>query len=301
LRDFRTEELAPLELAVDGWRLLAGRPNSQAFLVLRLLGMLATVDAGSGRPLHRRLPAHRLALAFAAAADERDRLLADPSHMSASVEDLLTPQALEQLAEKVLRQPLTPAETEPSRRPDGDTVAVVAADDEGRSVSLIQSLFHGFGSMILEPRTGILLHDRGACFSLDPASPNVLAPGKRPLHTLSPVLAEGSDARRLVVGTMGGHEQPQILTQVFSRLLDGESAQDAVGRPRFTVGAWDEWDTPDTLNIESDLDPVMLHELGEYPGPRVVVDPLAARVGHAQAIAVTPAGFDTGSDPRADG
>jgi gamma-glutamyltranspeptidase/glutathione hydrolase len=301
LHDFRVEELAPLKITVAGWRLQAGRPNSQAFLVLRLLGMLDSVDASSDTPLHRRLPAHRLALAFDAAASERDRLLADPHHMTESVEELLTPDALRALADEVMSLPLTARNAPISERPDGDTVAVVAADDEGRSVSLIQSLFHGFGSMILEPRTGILLHDRGACFSLDPASPNVLAPGKRPLHTLSPVLAEASDTRRLVVGTMGGHEQPQILTQVMSRLIDGETAQESVGRPRFTVGAWEEWDTTDTLNVESDLDPAMLHELAEYPGPRVVVDPHDSRVGHAQAIAVTPSGFDVGTDPRADG
>ncbi len=196
----------------------------------------------------------------------------------------------------------------PSAHPDGDTVAVVAADDEGRSVSLIQSLFHGFGSLILEPTTGILMHDRGACFVLDPHSPNVLAPGKRPLHTLSPVLAqslEEPDSHRLVVGTMGGHAQPQILTQVFSRLMSGDSAQEAVGAPRFTVDPWEAEDPADMLNVETDIDPSVLDELTAYSGPRTMLPSQDSSVGHAHAIRVTGSGpdthFDTGTDPRADG
>ena len=308
LRQFSVYEDEPLQVTVDGWRVQAGRPSSQAYLVLRLLGMLDALDAAPGTPLHRRLPADQLARAFLRLSAERDRTLADRRFMTQRVEDLLTPQALQQLAHDVVADAGPTSASPASAHPDGDTVAIVAADDEGRSVSLIQSLFHGFGSLVLEPTTGILLHDRGACFVLDPASPNVLAPGKRPLHTLSPVLAEDAhapDAKRLVVGTMGGHVQPQILTQVFSHLMAGASAQDAVGRPRFVVGAWDEGDPLDALYAEDDADPDVLHELDSYSGPRHLVPPLNYRLGHAHAIGVTPSdagsGFDTGSDPRADG
>ncbi len=69
----------------------------------------------------------------------------------------------------------------------GDTIALVAADADGWGVSLIQSLYSGFGAGILEPSTGIVPHDRGACFTLEPGHPNELAPGKRPAHTLMPV------------------------------------------------------------------------------------------------------------------
>lgn len=310
LREFRVDEAAPLHVNVAGWQVQAGRPSSQAYLVLRLLGMLDTLDANSSdTPLHRRLPAHQLARAFLRLSEERDAILADPRFMTQSIEDLLTPAALRQLADDIIADDGSHAvASNPSAHPDGDTVAVVAADDEGRSVSLIQSLFHGFGSLILEPTTGILMHDRGACFVLDPHSPNVLAPGKRPLHTLSPVLAQSLDepaAHRLVVGTMGGHVQPQILTQVFSRLMAGDGAQDAVGAPRFTVGAWEADDPADMVNVESDIDPAVLHELDAYPGPRTRLSSHHSSVGHAHAIGVTGTGtdacFDTGSDPRADG
>jgi gamma-glutamyltranspeptidase/glutathione hydrolase len=310
LRDFRVDEAPPLSVDVDGWRVQAGRPSSQAYLLLRLLGMLDCFEApDAATALHRRLPADRLARAFLLLSEERDTILADPRYMTQSVEELLTPAALQKLADDVASTDGTGSiRGAPSAHADGDTVAVVAADDEGRSVSLIQSLFHGFGSLILEPSTGILLHDRGACFVLDPHSPNVLAPGKRPLHTLSPVLAQSvaaPDADRLVVGTMGGHVQPQILTQVFSRLMANQTAQDAVGAPRFTVGAWEAEDPVDMLNVESDAEPEMLRELDDYPGPRTMLARHDSRVGHAHAIRVsgtaTDTRFDTGSDPRSDG
>lgn len=314
LRQFGVHEDQPLQVTVDGWRVQAGRPSSQAYLVLRLLGMLDVVDGTPGTPLHRRLPAHQLARAFWRLSIERDAILADRRFMTRRIDDLLTPAALQQLASDVIDDDGTAAPASAAAaHPDGDTVAIVAADDEGRSVSLIQSLFHGFGSLVLEPTTGVLMHDRGACFVLDPASPNVLAPGKRPLHTLSPVLAEdaaSADAQRLVVGTMGGHVQPQILTQVFSRLMAGSSAQDAVGRPRFVVGPWDDGDADNTLYAEDDADPGVLRELDAYRGPRRLVPPHNYRLGHAHAIHVTATRggaaergtvFDTGTDPRADG
>ena len=298
LRDFAVTEAAPLQVTVGEWIVQAGRPSSQAYLVLRLLGMLDTVDSGEAgdraTPLHRRLPAAALARAFLRLTEERDAILADARFMTQSVEALLTPTALRQLADEILADTGDRTASAASAHPGGDTVAVVAADDEGRSISLIQSLFHGFGSLILEPATGILMHDRGACFTLDPTSPNALAPGKRPLHTLSPVLADSADSPdtdRLVVGTMGGHVQPQILAQVFSHLMAGTSAQDAVGTPRFTVGAWDEGDPVDTLHVESDIDADVLSELDAHPGPHSVLSPLDHRVGHAHAIRVSATGL----------
>lgn len=324
LREFAIEEEPPVTAEIAGWQVRAGRPNSQAYQVPRLLAMLAAVDATDGSDtaaLHRRVSAARLALAFAISQSERDAVLGDPRFMTHDVAELLTPEASAQFAERVLSTSLAERTTAtPKARPTGDTVAVVAADDEGRSVSLIQSLFNGFGSLILEPTTGLILHDRGACFVLDPASPNVLAPGKRPLHTLSPVLAESTSdtnlsdtnradtnradtnrSERLVVGTMGGHAQPQILMQVLSQLFAGASAQDAVGRPRLTVGAWQDDESADTVAWETDLDADMLGELSGYPGPHVPVAPHHSRMGHAHAIRVTASSMDVGTDPRADG
>jgi gamma-glutamyltranspeptidase/glutathione hydrolase len=305
LRDFRVEESAPLAIDVGPWRVQAGRPNSQAYLVPRLLGMLETIGGAENTPLHRRVPADRLALAFYLAQRERDAVVADPRAMTQDVEALLTPVALRDFAARVMSSSAEGLETGSStRHPTGDTVAVVAADSEGRSVSLIQSLFNGFGSLILEPATGIVMHNRGACFVLDPASPNTLAPGKRPMHTLSPVLAEAVDgSQRLAVGTMGGHGQPQILTQVLSQLFAGVGAQDAVSRARMTVGAWEDYESPDVLAYESDLDAAMVSELAAFSGNQLEVEPHHSRMGHAHAIRVHTSRWkpDVGTDPRADG
>lgn len=153
----------------------------------------------------------------------------------------------------------------------GDTVAIVAADEDGHAISLIQSVYGAFGSGIVEPRTGILLHNRGAGFSLDPASPNRLAPGKRPAHTLMPVLVRRGGEIEIVQGTMGGRAQPQINAQVLLRLLAGATAQDAVAAQRIVVDG-------DAVATEGDA------------------------VGHAQAIRrMRDGALDAGSDPRADG
>ena len=90
---------------------------------------------------------------------------------------------------------------------------------------------------------------------------------------------------------------------MLSWLLAGAAAQDAVGQPRLTVGAWEDWETADTVSWESDLDEHVVHELAQFPGPAVHVPPLDSRMGHAHAIKVAGREWhpDVGTDPRADG
>ena len=119
----------------------------------------------------------------------------------------------------------------------GDTIALVTADDEGRGVSLIQSLFDGFGAGLLEPATGVVAQNRGACFTLEPGHPNVLAGGKRPAHTLMPVVVQRAGRLEAVAGTMGGYAQPQIIAMMLVRAFDlGMHPADAVAAPRWLVG-----------------------------------------------------------------
>jgi gamma-glutamyltranspeptidase/glutathione hydrolase len=196
---------------------------------------------------------------------------------------------------------------------DGDTIACVAADSDGWAVSIIQSVYHGFGSAILEPSTGIVAHDRGACFSLDPASPNLLEGGKRPLHTLMPVMVRWEGRLAIVAGTMGGEAQPQIHAQILCRLLghagptdrdstlagpdaatDGAVAA-AVASPRWI---WDEG----VLFVEADVPDACLDALRATGMPLELLDPVDESVGHAQYIRIDPDGtLEAGTDPRADG
>jgi gamma-glutamyltranspeptidase len=167
---------------------------------------------------------------------------------------------------------------------------LVTRDAQGRAVSLIQSLYWSFGAQLIEPSTGIVLQNRGTSFSLDAGHPNVIAPGKRPAHTLMPVLVERDGALAGVLGTMGGKAQPQIHTQLLLRLLAGATAQEAVAAPRFAVAGG-------ALTIESDLIPAAATSLRATGAPVIELTPHDEELGHAHAIW----GDATGTDPRADG
>jgi gamma-glutamyltranspeptidase/glutathione hydrolase len=184
----------------------------------------------------------------------------------------------------------------------GDTIALVTADGSGMAVSLIQSLYHGFGAGILEPSTGIVAQDRGACFTLDPANANSLAPGKRPAHTLMPVMVQRGGELEVVAGTMGGSAQPQINAINLLRCLDLEMAPaDAVAAPRWLVGGMDpETDEP-FVDVEASV-PANAVEGFRRSGFTINERPdTSSDLGHSHVIRVADGGFTVGSDPRADG
>ncbi len=185
------------------------------------------------------------------------------------------------------------------RHSAGDTIALVAADAHGWAVSLIQSLWDSFGAGILEPETGIVAHDRGACFSLEAGHPNEIGPRKRPFHTLMPVLVHRDGRLAAVSGAMGGASQPQINAHnLFRAFALGMSAAEAIAAPRWTV--WSE-DVPAAW-VEG-LVPGATRDRLEETGFRVEEqDDLDEALGQAHLIVVRPDGsFDVGSDPRADG
>jgi gamma-glutamyltranspeptidase len=186
--------------------------------------------------------------------------------------------------------------------PSGDTVAIVAADDAGNSVSLIQSLFYAFGAAILDPETGILVHNRGAFFSLDPDSPNVISGGKRPAHTLMPCAVFEKDRLRAVIGTMGGSSQPQILAEVLLRLRLGDDPERAVAAPRWVVGGMNLDDPYDQILVERRAPPIAIESLESLEMPVRTLPYLDDRVGHVQLIVT---GLDgemvPASDPRSEG
>ena len=121
-------------------------------------------------------------------------------------------------------------------------------------MSLVQSLFHWFGAQILDPVTGVLLHNRGAAFSLRGDRAGRLAPRRRPPHTLMPLMAQRDGALVGVLGTMGGRVHAQIHVQVLTRLLAGQAAQAAVDAPRWIVGAMDLGQREDTIHVEAGCD-----------------------------------------------
>ena len=205
----RTDVEPVLRRTIGDEDVLTMGANSQGFSLPQIL---AAVDHMELRdPLATDAPL--LAAIFRESARDRDRYLADPAAMERPVEELLSEAHIAGLAARAAA-----ASAGPVARPhaDGDTIALVAADGSGLAVSLIQSIYFGFGSGVLEPDTGILLHNRGACFSADPDSPNALGGQAAAAHAD----AGRADARRAgawVAGTMGGHAQAQIHAQMLLR------------------------------------------------------------------------------------
>jgi oxamate amidohydrolase len=250
LAEFEPACEPPLAAAFRGWDIATSGPNSQGFFLLEALGILERLGPGLQPLAH---DARTLARIFQLAAQDRRDWLADPAAMRVTASELLEPGRLDQLAERVA-QPVRPApptgpvppaspgaagQRRPAgqqlTQPAGDTVAVVTADDSGRAVCLIQSVFHLLGSGVLEPRTGILLQNRGSAFSLRADSANRIAPRKRPAHTLMPVMVSRDNSLAWVIGTMGGTRQPQVQTQLILRLAAGATEAEALAAPRWVV------------------------------------------------------------------
>jgi gamma-glutamyltranspeptidase/glutathione hydrolase len=268
-------------------------PTSQGFAMLEALRAIERLQLDPD-PLGD--DAGTIALVHAAAARDRDRHLADPRAMRVHPSTLLDDGHIAALCEEV-RERSTRA---PQPR-GGDTAGLVTADARGTAVSLIQSLSWGFGSGILEPETGILTQNRGAGFVLDPEHPNVLEAGKRPAHTLMPVMVHREGRLAGVSGTMGGPAHPQINAASIVRAFElGMTPRDAVAAPRWLVGGMD--DVRGVVEAESG---VPESTVGQLAAAGFSVTRLGAEdssVGHAHLIRLDPDGtFEAGTDPRADG
>jgi gamma-glutamyltranspeptidase len=299
LRGFRPEVTEPLTGAFGTVDVLTSPPNSSGVLVLQALAGLEA--SGASDPLGG--DAGLLAGLFAIGDGDRARLLGDQRAVgfdrAAWLGDERIADALAEARAAAAGAPghVTRASFAP---PGGDTAAVVAVDDDGRAVSLIQSLFHWFGAQILDPVTGVLLHNRGAAFALDRDAAGALRPGLRPPHTLMPILVQRDGALLGALGTMGGRVHAQIHVQVLAALLGGATAQAAVDAPRFIVGAMDTGQREDTVHIELSCSPAALDALRRATPDQTPVPRGSDLLGHAQAIWLDPK-LSAGSDFRADG
>ena len=288
-----------LGLDVWGHRLWTVPPPSQGYLTLAGAWIAEGLDLPDDTDDPRW--AHLLVEAAIEAAHDRPAVLHDAADgASLLAAELLGPR----------RDRIDPARTSerPRRRwDDGDTTYLCVVDGERTGVSLIQSNASGFGSWLVEPSTGINLHNRGLGFSLEEGHPAELAPGRRPPHTLSPALVTREDgALAATIGTMGGDGQPQILLQLLARILRGDqspAAAIAAGRwvLRGPVTGFDTWTAQDgpILQIEGNAPADWADELGRL-GHRVErVAPFDSAFGHAHVIVTEPSGLLAGAaDPR---
>jgi gamma-glutamyltranspeptidase/glutathione hydrolase len=274
----------PISERVGGVDIVTSPPNTQGFALLRTLRALTT--EATSDPLGR--DAARLAELFWDANRVRSALLADPDVAPVAIEDLLAAPA-----------PSGPELT--TGVASGDTVGLVAVSDDGWAVSLVQSVFWAFGAAILDPATGVLFQNRGTSFSLDPTHPAAFGGGRRPPHTLMPVLAVRDGALAFALGTMGGQAQAQIHTHLLLRLLAGASPIEATSAPRWVVGAQEDGDGPRTVTVESDVAGPARASLAASGFDVTIVPPRSETLGHSNVIAVRAGGYDAASDPRSDG
>jgi gamma-glutamyltranspeptidase len=271
-------------------------PNSQGFVLLQILAMIERLEIDPD-PLGP--DAVTLAEIARTTGIDRDRHNADPAHLRFPVGGFLDDGHVAALCEEV-RSRTAPDVAVPIA---GDTVALAAADAEGRAVSLIQSLSSGFGSGILEPSTGMILHDRGQGFSLDPDSPNVLAGGKRPAHTLMPVLVLRDERLAAVTGTMGGGAQPQINAATICRTFDlGMSPAETLDAPRYLVGGMDFPVGERFVEAEVRVPEDVRRALANAGHRITLLGDVDEGVGHAHLIRVADDGsLEAAADPRSDG
>ena len=211
------------------------------------------------------------------------------------VDDLLSDRHAE-----TLRAAIDPeralAELPPSRLPaHADTVYLTVVDRDRTAVSFINSLYHSFGSGLVGPKSGVMLHNRGSAFVVDPDHPNCIAPGKRPMHTIIPGMLAKDGRAVMPFGVMGGHYQAAGHAHLLSNLLDyGLDLQEAIDLPR--VFAEPEGPVQVESGVPADAVEGLKrrgHKIGAPDRP----------IGGAQAIRIDwESGVLTGaSEPRKDG
>jgi gamma-glutamyltranspeptidase / glutathione hydrolase len=300
-----TEVYTPLSTTYRGLTVHETRPPSQGFLVLEMLNIIeqddiASMGFGSAEAIHLMVEAKKLAFA------DRIAHMGDPRHVDAPTDELISKAYAadrRRLIDRARAQNAVPAGM--PRGVAADTTYLCAVDGKGNAASFIHTLFAGMGSGVTVPGTGIVLTNRGAAFSLDPAHPNAMQPGKRTMHTLNCYALTQGDELVLVGGTPGADSQPQWNVQTLTNLYDfGMNVQQAVEAPRWvsTPGTQPAtWNDEYVLQLEEGFDPETVAGL-ERLGHTIQMAPLGLG-GHVQLIRRDPqSGVLFGaSDPRGDG
>ena len=242
----------PITTNYHGYDVYEFPPNTQGFAVLEMLNILEVCAPKLGVDLARagpRNPAywHLLVEAKKLAYADLYAYNADPGFVAVPVQRLISKAYAAQLCARIdMHKAATP---QPKGDPVGGTVYVVAADHWGNMVSYIYSIYDTFGSGITVPGYGFVLNNRGALFSLQPDSPNLIAPGKRPFHTLIPGFIMKDGRPLTAFGLMGGSQQAQGHAQVLVDMIDlGANPQAASDAARFSHAQ-----ASNTLSLESAL------------------------------------------------
>ncbi|HXA55919.1 MAG TPA: gamma-glutamyltransferase [Candidatus Acidoferrum sp.] len=235
LADYSSEWVDPISTTYRGWTVYELPPNGQGIAALEMLNImehfpLSQFGPNSADALHVMIEAKKLAYA------DLLQYVADPKFTKVPVSGMLSKPYAADRAKLVdmSKANCSVSAGQPAPSGNGDTTYLTVVDRDGNMVSLIQSNYQAFGSGLVAGGTGFVLHDRGALFSLDPDSPNVLAGHKRPLHTIIPGFMSNGD-QRIAFGIMGGYNQAQAHAQFIANVVDfGMNIQGALEAARFT-------------------------------------------------------------------
>lgn len=295
---YQPEWVTPLSVSYRGVELVELPPNTQGPMALLLANIaegwpVTEIGHTTTAGVHAYSEAVRRALV------ERNNYIADPGKADVPVERFMDKQAAAAHREAIDRRRPSGirAESEP-----GDTVYLCAVDGDGLAISLIQSVYMGFGSGVLAPESGVLLQNRGFSFSLDPSHPNAIAGGKRPRHTLIPAMLLRDGKPWTVFGCMGGDAQAHIHLQLLIGLVDyGLDPQSAIEAPRWIAGS-DPQGEP-LLILESRFGQSVAQDLYDIGHQVEVGAEWDQRTGHSQIIQIDRERgvLAGGADPRGDG
>ena len=303
LKAHTTRVLDPLSVKYRDLTIYGQPPPTQGMILMEELLLNERFDVASlseADRIHVGVESKKIGFA------DRNAILGDPEFINVNVQKILSK---ENINDRSAQISMNSAMNDVAPVSEGsDTTYFLVADKDGNAVSWIQSVFHGFGSSWIIPETGILLNNRLTGFSLDPASPNIIAPGKRPAHTLNAFTAVNADGTlHLVGGTPGANIQVQTNLQLITNIVDLKmNVQEATEAPR-----WQHLNAPGqssdeelgsgVLEIENRVPTAVLDELRAKGHD---VRPLAAW-GHGssvQMMQVLPNGtLAFGSDPRCEG
>jgi gamma-glutamyltranspeptidase/glutathione hydrolase len=297
LAAYRPEWVEPISRAYRGYTLHEIPPNGQGIAALIALGILERFDLASlppDSPQCHHLQIEAMKLAFA----DVYRHCAELGAMTVTPAQLLDDAYLAERAKLV--DPARAQAFAHGNPAKGGTIYLTAADERGMMVSFIQSNYMGFGSGCVEPAFGVSLQNRGHGFSLDPASPNVVAPRKRPFHTIIPAFLTRDGAPVMSFGVMGGNMQPQGHVQTLVRMIDhGQGPQAACDAPRWRFNAGR------NLNVEAAMPEATVADLAARGHEIDRLDDSYQDFGAGQFIwrLGDPAaeGYVAASDPRRDG
>lgn len=296
LTQFSSEWVEPISTDYRGWKVYELPPNVQGMAALEMLNIMEVAPAASDGPqsvaeLHKKIEAMKLAYT------DLYRYNADPKFAKVPVKGLLAKDYAKQRAALIAD---TAACNVSAGKPDmSDTTYLATVDKQGNIASFIQSIYSGFGSGVTVQGMGFALQNRGGLFTLEADHPNVLAPRKRPFHTIIPGFMSKGDVH-IGFGIMGGDNQPVAHAQFVSNVVDySMNIQEALEAPRFTVSK----DLGCTIPVESRVKTQVLDQLKKKGHLFDVRKEYSTKMGRGQAVLHdSKARVNYGaSDPRADG